>query len=220
MKVAVIIPAYNASISLGELLARTRAVHDANDTIVVDDGSRDRTAEIAQEAGVTLLSHPANRGKGAALSKGFGYALAHGYEAVVTMDADLQHKPEDIPRFLQAYEQTHADIIIGSRLHAMKGMPLHRRLSNTMTTWLVRARTAAPIEDSQSGFRFIHARALRLVQTESPGFEAETEFIIRAALRQCTFGAITIDTIYAGEKSTMTHWHTIKRFISVLLTDY
>jgi glycosyltransferase involved in cell wall biosynthesis len=220
MNYAVLIPAYNASPTLKELLDRTCLIHSPKDIVVIDDGSIDRTAEIAQQLGVNVISHPVNKGKGAALATGFAYALAHGYDAVITMDSDLQHRPEDILRFIRAHQETRADIIIGSRLHAMKGMPYHRRLSNVMTTGFVKARTGAPIEDSQSGFRLIDAHALRLVRTESPGFEAETEFIIRAALKQCTFGSIPIDTIYAGEKSTMTHLHTIRQFIKVLLTDY
>ncbi len=219
MNIAVVIPAYNASSSLDALLHRSSLVHPREHTIVVNDGSRDATAETAARAGAVVLSHDVNRGKGAALRTGCAYALEHGYDGVVTMDADLQHKPEDIPRFLAAFSETNADIIIGSRLHSLKGMPVHRRLSNLITTFLVCARTAASIEDSQSGFRFIHARALRAVRTTSNGFEAETEFIIRAAAVGCTFGALPIDTIYAGEKSSMTHWHTTKKFISVLMAD-
>ena len=219
MNTAVIIPAYNAASSLDEVLRRTGLVHPREHTIVVDDGSRDATAERARAAGVIVVSHDANKGKGAALQTGFDYALAHAYDAVITMDADLQHKPEDIPRFLRAEDTRHADIIIGSRLHSLAGMPYHRRLSNLLTTFLVRARTTAPIEDSQSGFRFIRTRVLRAVRTSSAGFEAETEFIIRAAAQRFTFDSLPIDTIYAGEKSTMTHWHTTKRFISVLMAD-
>jgi glycosyltransferase involved in cell wall biosynthesis len=219
MNCAVLIPAYNASSSLDELLRRTRLIHSPEHTIVIDDGSRDGTGDRAHRAGVMVLTHGANRGKGAALQTGFDHALARGYDAVITMDADLQHKPEDIPRFLHAYETDRADVIIGSRLHALKGMPYHRRVSNLLTTFLVSARTAATIDDSQSGFRLIHARVLRAVRLLSPGFEAETEFIIKAAARQFTFRSVPIETIYADEKSSMTHWHTTKRFISVLMAD-
>jgi glycosyltransferase involved in cell wall biosynthesis len=219
MKTAVIIPAYNAASSLDEVLRRTGLVHSREHTIVVDDGSCDATRERALAAGVVVLSHDVNTGKGAALQTGFDHALGQAYDAVITMDADLQHKPEDIPRFLCAYDAQNADIIIGSRLHSLTGMPYHRRLSNLLTTFFVCARTAAPIEDSQSGFRFIHSRVLSAVRASSSGFEAETEFIIRAAAQRFTFGSLPIDTIYAGEQSTMTHWHTTKRFISVLMAD-
>jgi glycosyltransferase involved in cell wall biosynthesis len=219
MNIAVIIPSYNASSSLGELLRRTRLIHPPGQTIVVDDGSRDGTGRIALGAGVSLVAHDTNKGKGAALQSGFDYALSRGYDAVITMDSDLQHKPEDIPRFIHAFTEHGADIIIGSRLHSLEGMPYHRRLSNLLTTFMVSARTATSIEDSQSGYRFIHSRVLRSVRTASLGFEAETEFIISAAAKGFTFASLPIETIYAGEKSTMTHWHTTINFISVLLSD-
>jgi glycosyltransferase involved in cell wall biosynthesis len=219
MNIAVIIPAYNASASIDELLRRARIIHPPAHTLVIDDGSRDGTGERAQALGACVLTHAVNMGKGAALRTGCEHAVRAGYDAVITLDSDLQHKPEDIPRFILAHETTAADIIIGSRLHSLSGMPYHRRLSNLMTTFMVGARTAASIEDSQSGYRFIHARVLRSVRTVSAGFEAETEFIIKAAAKGFTFASLPIDTIYAGEKSTMTHWHTTKRFISVLLSD-
>ncbi len=219
MNSAVIIPAYNASSSIVEVLRRTSLVHPLEHTIVVDDGSLDGTGALVRASGAVLISHGANRGKGAALQSGFDRALECGYDAVITMDSDLQHKPEDIPRFLLAFGTSHADIIIGSRLHSLTGMPYHRRVSNLMTTFLVGARTSASIEDSQSGFRFIDTRVLKRVRALSSGFEAETEFIIRASALGFTFASLPIETIYAGEKSTMTHWHTTKRFISVLLAD-
>ena len=219
MNIVVVIPAYNASSSIDELLRRTSLVHPPEQTLVVDDGSRDGTGAKALSAGVRLCTHAVNRGKGAALQTGFDYALTLGCDAVVTMDADLQHTPEDIPRFIRLHETSRAEIIIGSRLHSMHGMPYHRRISNVLTTFLVCARTAASIDDSQSGFRFIAAEVLRTVRITSPGFEAETEFIIKAAARQYTFASLPIATIYAGEKSAMTHWHTTKKFISVLLAD-
>jgi glycosyltransferase involved in cell wall biosynthesis len=220
MNSAVIIPAYQAADALPELLERTLRVLPKDSIIVVNDGSNDGTTSIAEQFGVTVLSHEMNRGKGAALQTGFDHVLKTGFEAVVTMDADLQHRPEDIPRFIALHEVMHQDVIIGSRLHNTAGMPFHRFLSNTMTTGLVRARTGVQITDSQSGFRFILRRVLEHVRLTSIGFEAETEFLIKAAARRFTFGSIPIDTIYAGEKSSMTHVRTTVNFIKVLLRQY
>lgn len=219
MKCAVIIPAFNVSSTIDEVLRRTAIVHPPEQTIVVDDGSADTTGAQSRRTPAVVIVHDVNRGKGAALQSGFDFAMLHGYDAVITMDSDLQHKPEDIPRFITAFNTHHADIIIGSRLHSLKGMPYHRRLSNLVTTFLVGARTTASIDDSQSGFRFIHERVLNKIRTVSCGFEAETEYIIKAAVQGFTFASIPIETIYAGEKSTMTHWHTTKKFISVLMAD-
>ncbi len=220
MKCAVLIPAYNASHTLGELLSRTVPVISTDNIIVIDDGSTDSTSQIAAMYHVHLLRHSANRGKGAALQTGFDYCLERQYDAVITMDADLQHRPEDIPRFIERHRLLHRDIIIGSRLHQLKGMPVHRILSNTITTFLVRARTGVHVADSQSGFRFISAAVLKSARLDSAGYEAETELLIKAALKGFTVDAIPIDTIYAGEKSHMKHFETTVHFIRTLFRHY
>ena len=220
MNVAVIIPAYNAANSLPKLLQRTLRFVPNKNIIVVNDGSRDATISIAEQFGVRVISHETNRGKGAALQTGFNTVLNENIDAVITMDADLQHQPEEIPNFITLHGITQKDIIIGSRLHNKKGMPLHRLFSNVATTFLVKLRTGASITDSQSGFRFITRIVLEKVQVESFGFEAETEFLIKAAACGFTFGSIPIDTIYAGEKSNMTHLQTTINFIKVLLKQY
>jgi glycosyltransferase involved in cell wall biosynthesis len=220
MKCAVLIPAYNASLTLGELLSRTVSVIAADSIIVIDDGSTDATAQIAEHHRVHLVRHPSNRGKGTALQTGFDRCLDGTFDAVITMDADLQHRPEDIPRFIERHRLLRRDIIIGSRLHRLKGMPIHRILSNTITTFLVRARTGAHVADSQSGFRFISAAVLKSVRLDSTGYEAETEFLIKAAQKGFTVDSIPIDTIYAGEKSHMKHIETTIHFIRTLFRQY
>lgn len=220
MRYAVIIPAYNASESLGELLTRTVQFLPSDSIIVIDDGSVDETAKIAATHHVQLLQHQQNKGKGAALQTGFHNCLKDNYDAVITMDADLQHRPEDIPRFIERFEKLNPDIIIGSRLHNLKGMPFLRILSNTITTLLVQTRTGASISDSQSGFRLISRRVLEKIQVGSSGFEAETEFLIKAAQFKFSFDAIPIATIYSGEKSHMTYFQTTINFIKTLFKRY
>ncbi|MFA5832728.1 MAG: glycosyltransferase family 2 protein [Bacteroidota bacterium] len=220
MNVAVIIPAYNAANSLPKLLQRTIRFVPSKNIIVVNDGSRDATKNVAEQFNVTMISHEMNRGKGSALQTGFNIALNENIDAVITMDADLQHQPEEIPNFITLHSITQKDIIIGSRLHNKKGMPLHRMFSNLVTTFMVKLRTGASISDSQSGYRFITRRVLEKVQLESAGFEAETEFLIKAAACGFSFGSIPIETIYAGEKSNMTHLQTTINFIKVLFKQY
>ena len=222
MNIIVLIPAYNAARTLPELLERSRqaGVVAPSDILVINDGSSDTTRAIAKHNGVGLIDHLENKGKGAALQTGFDYALSKGYDAVITMDADLQHKPEDLPRFIQLASLQQYDVIIGSRLHNKKGMPLHRILSNTLTTFFVKMRTGVNITDSQSGFRFIKRQVLKEVRLLSNGFEAETEFLIKAAAFGFSFGSLPIDTIYAGEKSHMTHIQTTINFIKVLFKQY
>ncbi len=220
MNVAVVIPAYNAADSLPALLKGTLSFIPKENIIVVNDGSRDSTKHVAEKFEVTVISHEKNRGKGAALQTGFDVILQNSFDAVVTMDADLQHQPEDIPKFIILHNITHDDVIIGSRLQNKKGMPFHRILSNTITTALVNMRTGANISDSQSGFRFITRSVIKKVKLQSTGFEAETEFLIKAAACGFSFGSLPIETIYAGEKSNMTHFQTTINFIKVLFKQY
>jgi glycosyltransferase involved in cell wall biosynthesis len=220
LNVAVLIPAYNAAEYLPELFGRTAAILPKENIFLVDDGSHDETKGISERFGVNVISHRSNFGKGAALQTGFDAILKKKIEAIVTMDADLQHQPEDIPRFMEMFDRTKCDVIIGNRLHNKKGMPVHRMLSNTITTGLVRIRTGAAIEDSQSGFRFITRSVLERIKLQATGFEAETEFLIKASSFGASFGSIPIETIYAGEKSNMTHLQTTINFIKILLKRY
>ncbi len=218
--IAALIPAFNASGTIGAVISRVAAYLPVDSILVVDDGSSDKTAFEAVSLGARVMKHTANRGKGAALRTGLEFALQASFDAVITLDADLQHPPEYIPQFIDLYSKGNVDLIIGSRLHDVKGMPFHRFLSNTITTFLVSARTARKIADSQSGYRLIDRRVLESVRLESSGFEAETEFLIKAALHGFRFGSIPIRTVYEGEKSHMTHFSTTVNFIKVLFQDY
>ena len=219
--IAVLIPAYNAASSLLALINATRVHMEPGTIIVVDDGSTDTTSQVAREARATVLSHPTNRGKGAALRTGFRYFLdATSCDSVITMDADLQHDPADGPAFVAAWKSGSADIILGSRRRLGSGMPLHRILSNTITSALVSARTGIMISDSQTGYRLIGRNVLTSVEFESDGYEAETEYLIKAARRGFRIASVPISTIYAGAPSHMTHWKTTMQFLHVLLREY
>jgi len=208
--IAVLIPAYNAEKSLGEILI-----------VVVDDGSVDKTHEVAASAEAVVLHHDKNRGKGAALQTGFDYLNKQsGIEFIVTMDADLQHQPEDAPKFFLAQQKTTADIIIGWRERIGTRMPVHRRLSNTITSALVEIRTGRTIKDSQCGFRLIRRSVIEQIHLETAGYEAETEFLIKAARRGFTIDFVPVQTIYGAEKSYMTHWATTMNFIKVIFRNY
>jgi glycosyltransferase involved in cell wall biosynthesis len=220
MNLLVVIPAYNTSSTIGELLSRTVMQVPRDAIVVVDDGSNDSTAEIASRFHVRIERHAENRGKGSALKTGFNLCKTLPCDAVITMDADLQHAPESIPRFIRQFTLRHRDIIIGSRLHNMSGMPLHRRASNILTTFLVRARTGVDVCDSQSGFRLIARRVLEEIALDTDGYEAETEFLIKAAMKGFSIDSIPIDTIYAGEQSHMTHVRTTVNFIKTLFRQY
>jgi len=218
---SVIIPAYNAGHFLEELVNRIRRSVGNIQVIVIDDGSIDRTAEIAHSIGAILLRHDKNCGKGSALQTGFNFIKnSTDIEFILTLDADLQHRPEDIQNFFNTQRQTGADIVIGWRNRIGTKMPLHRIMSNTLTSALVSLKTGQKIKDSQCGFRMIRKRVLENIQLESRGYEAETEFLIKAARLKFRIEFVPIETVYGNEKSYITHWATTMNFIKVLLRKY
>jgi glycosyltransferase involved in cell wall biosynthesis len=218
---SVLIPAYNAGTFLEELVGRIRRSIGEVQIVVVDDGSTDNTAEIAHLVRVTVLRHDKNCGKGAALQTGFDFLKKQAdVEFILTLDADLQHQPEDIQKFFSAQQQTDADIVIGWRKRTGTKMPAHRILSNTITSALVSLKTGMKIKDSQCGFRLIRKRVLGNIQLESRGYEAETELLIKAARLEYKIEFVPVHTMYGREKSYMTHWATTMKFIKVLLRKY
>jgi hypothetical protein len=136
------------------------------------------------------------------------------------MDADLQHEPVEIPNFIAERSRTNADFVIGVRSRLGSGMPVHRMLSNTITSVLVSVKTGVKVRDSQSGYRLICRNVLSSIVIESDGFEAETEMLIKSARLGFRFAFVPIATIYAGAGSHMTHWHTTKQFLRVLFREY
>ena len=219
--IGVLIPAYNAEATLPALLTQVGKIVPTRDIVVVDDGSSDATSEIASRLGAEVARHRVNCGKGRALQTGFDYVLQNvPWDAVVTMDADLQHRPEDLPSFMNMYRYLSPDIVIGYRSRWGTSMPIARRVSNTITSALVSARTGITVKDSQCGYRLIARHVLEEVKIESPGYEAETEFLIKAVNKGFHMRFIQIQAVYGSERSYMTHWITTKRFLSVLLKEY
>ena len=219
--IRVLIPAFNAAMTLPALLQKVKETAGINGIIVIDDGSTDGTSEAAARGGASVRRHERNMGKGAALRTGFLAVLEdRNVSAVITMDADQQHDAIDLPKFLMKRSLTGASIVVGVRQRFGSGMPVMRILSNTLTSLMVSARTGVPIADSQCGYRLIGREVLESIQIEADGYEAETEMLIRAAGKGFSIAGVPVRTRYQGENSHMTHWLTTKRFVQVLLKDY
>jgi len=199
MKICVLIPGYNESRTIGQVVSNTLKV--VNDVIVVDDGSKDNTAQLAKDAGATVLKHEVNKGKGAALKTGFDYAVENGYDAAITMDSDGQHDPEDIPRFLNTLDSFKSGIIIGSRMNDITTMPAVRKCTNKLTSYVNSTIAHQRIDDSQSGFRLITTDVLRTIRLETDRFETESEILIKASKAGFKIISVPIKTIYGDEKS-------------------
>jgi glycosyltransferase involved in cell wall biosynthesis len=174
---AAIVPAYRARATIEDLVRRTLAI--VPDVVVVDDGSDDGTADAARAAGAEILVHPENRGKGAALATGFHHWLARGVDALVTIDADLQHMPEEIPKLFAA-ELPAADLVLGVRDHLFHDMSLLRRTGNRLSARLISHAAGVELTDVQTGFRLYRRRLLETVRWRETGYEAESAVLVRA----------------------------------------
>ncbi len=213
----VIIPSYNSGQFLRELLERLGKVHPLADSLIVDDGSTDDTEVQSLKYQVNIVKHSENRGKGLALVSGFQFAFQNGYKAVITMDADLQHPPEYIPKLIKAAEGGRYDMVIGSRRLQLRKMPFLRRLTNYLTSVIVTTLTKTYIPDSQSGFRYISLEVIKNIQLTEPGYQLETEIIIKAARSGYKIGHIPIPAIYNDAPSSIKKFRDTIRFIRLTL---
>jgi glycosyltransferase involved in cell wall biosynthesis len=186
-----LIPAWNEASRLQPVVETTRRHLPV---LVVDDGSQDDTAAVAEEAGATVVSHVRNEGKGVALMTGFDWALGRGYDGVLTLDADGQHDPNDIPRFLSAHQTGRWDLIIGKR--SFDQMPFPRGYTNPFGSWLLSLALGERIPDNQSGFRLHDRRLLETLNLTTTGFELEVEVIVQAICQGMRIRWIEIRTIY------------------------
>jgi len=176
MRLAVAIPAYEAALSVGSVVARTLPV--VRDVLVVDDGSRDGTADAARETGAEVHVLPTNRGKGAALRVAFDILFSSGFTGVVTLDADGQHLPEEIPRLLAAADG--ADLVLGTRDHLFAEMSALRRCSNRLSSRAISWAAGQSMSDVQTGFRFYTRELIERTGFPEPRFEAESAVVVRA----------------------------------------
>lgn len=212
---AVLIPALNAERTLPRVVVDAR--RQLEPVVVIDDGSSDATGEVARAVGATVLRHDVNRGKGGALKTGFAWALEHGFDGVITLDADGQHLPGEIAKFLEAREETGADLIIGGRAHLFHGMLPRRRNANRFSAWCIAKASGAKITDSQSGFRFYSASLLRTLKLRANGFDMESEAIVRAGRRGLRIVTIPIDLGFIDGIAT-SHYKPLKDTLRIAWT--
>lgn len=178
MGICVIIPAFNAAATIRQVVAET--LLQGSPVLIVNDGSTDDTVAALNGLKVEIVGHPSNRGKGAALLTGFQWALHHGFDGVVTLDADGQHEPSAIPVLVEAAAADAADLVLGSRFAKFDEMAGLRKHWNRFGAWCMKKRTGFDISDSQSGFRYYSARLLRSVELSASGYEMEMEILLKA----------------------------------------
>ncbi len=192
----IVIPAYNEEKTAAGVVRG--ALPAADVVLVVDDGSSDRTGEIARAAGAVVVRHAMNRGLGGALGTGIAGALRLGADLIVTMDADGQHRPEDAQKIFERLAQGDVDFVIGSRLIGSEAaMPLHRRAANRFGNLLTWALFGAWVSDSQSGLRGLNRAAARQVDLKTNGMEVSSEFIKEMKDNAWRFAEVPIPAIYS-----------------------
>lgn len=210
-----IIPAYQEEARVGTVVAGARRY--CSHVIVVDDGSTDRTSEEARKAGAEVIRHSVNRGKGAALNTGFQTARERGMEFVITMDADGQHNPDEISRFVETYRRTGCPVIIGNRMDKAKGtMPWVRRWTNLFMSRLLSRRMGQWVPDTQNGFRLYRCDVLPRMPTDAQRFAAESEVLLDLAAAGVRIGTLPTSVIYGAEKSKIHPLRDTYRFFSML----
>jgi glycosyltransferase involved in cell wall biosynthesis len=215
MKICVLIPSYNEESEIAKLIHELQRF--SLDIVIVDDGSQDRTAAIAESCGAKVLRNIRNMGKGATLSRGFDYILNNGYDAVITMDGDGQHRPEDLPEFLAAAEPGDAGILIGNRMLDTKNMPFIRVVTNKFMSWLISRIANQKIHDTQCGYRLIKAEVLKKIKIETANFEAESEILIKASEAGFKIRSVPVETVYAQEKSQINPFIDTFRFLKFII---
>jgi len=219
-RTGVVIPAFNAGRHLAGVVRETSEFIPLSRIIVVDDGSTDATHETAVRSKAVVLRHPENRGKGVALHTGILAAFEMGLEFAITMDADGQHDPREIPLFLQKELDTGADIIVGNRMANRKNMPGDRVFANRATSWFVSARSRTRVPDSQNGYRLIKTSLYKSLRIKAARYAAESEVLIRAAKKGAKIDWVPVETIYGTEVSSVHPVIDTLRFLRMAVRSF
>jgi glycosyltransferase involved in cell wall biosynthesis len=194
------IAAYNEARYVGSVILQARQYVD--EVIVVDDGSTDNTARVAELAGASVIRHPENRGKGAAIQSILAAARKSNPDVLVLLDADAQHNPNEIPVLIKPISEGF-DLVIGSREAQNDKTPRHRRIGKRVISRSTRLASKADVFDTESGFRALSPKAINELELKENGFAIESEMIARAAARNLKITEVPISNIYTIDGSTL-----------------
>ncbi|MDD5292645.1 MAG: glycosyltransferase family 2 protein, partial [Candidatus Omnitrophica bacterium] len=217
MKGCVIIPTFNEAKIIRDLIAKIKVF--GLDVLVVDDGSKDSTADLARKAGAQVIVHARNMGKGASLRTGFNKVINDDYDFTITMDGDGQHRPEDIDNFIREFSATNSDIIVGNRMDCPQNMPLHRWITNRIMSMIISSICKTYIPDSQCGFRFIKKDVLKDMVFSTSNYEIESELLMQASKKNYRITSVPIKSVYEGQDSQINPIVDTVRFFRFILKD-
>jgi glycosyltransferase involved in cell wall biosynthesis len=217
--ICAIIPAYQNGRTVADVVRR--AMLAGLDLIVVDDGSTDGTGRaLAGIGGIEVLTHPMNRGKGAALRSGFRRAMERGHEWAITLDADGQHDPAEIPRLVEAIRGGPRAVIVGARGMRAGGAPLRSHAGLALSNALVRVLAGKRLPDSQSGFRAYPLREVAALGLRARGFELEVEVLLKAAWAGLDIRHVPVSVRYPGRRGERaSHFRPVRDTARILLSS-
>jgi glycosyltransferase involved in cell wall biosynthesis len=201
MNAVALIPAFNEARSIAEVVTGLHGIVSL--VVVVDDGSTDGTGDLARAAGAEVLTQTPNRGKGTAVRAGLAHVLGGPFTHVLLLDGDLQHRPSEARRLLEAAERTGADMVLGERQFSRERMPASRYYANWIGSRALSWFVGAPVHDTQCGFRVCRLDALRDLPLHATGYEIETEMLVKLRRRGARLTGVPITAVYALERSKL-----------------
>ena len=208
MQRAYLIPAYQASRSLKQVLTDLRALDPEGALLVVDDGSTDGTGDIARAAGIDVVTHDHNLGKGMALKSGFAWLAERGFETAVTVDADGQHRAEDAVR-LAKHEASPRAIVLGIRDMKGAGAPGPSQFSNRFSNWWVSLFAGQTLSDTQCGLRRYPLHSTLALGSDARGYGFECDMLVRAARRGIPIVEVPVQVYYPPKAERVSHFHVV-----------
>lgn len=211
--VAAIIPAYFEEKHVADVVERT--LKQVDNVLVVDDGSTDATTENARAAGAVVIKHERNSGKGESIKTGLRYWMERGFQHVIILDADGQHLPEEIARFIAA-APAGADLLIGTRMNDVRQMPLVRKIVNRYMSRRISRVCKQDVPDTQCGFRMLTARVIPHVLDGAERFDYETEVLFIVSRNGGRIDSVPISTVYADEVSSIHPVRDTIRFLKLM----
>ena len=210
-KIIVAMPAYNEEKYIGSLVLKARQY--ADEVLVIDDGSTDHTAQVAQLAGATVIQHSENKGKGAAIQSILVEAKRKTPDILVLLDADSQHNPDEIPYLIEPIREG-SDLVIGSRKEQADKTPRYRRIGQKILLYSTRILSRENLADSESGFKALSRKAISEIQLKENGFAVEAEMAASAMDRHLKITQVPISNIYTKDGSTL---NPVRHGLGVLL---
>ncbi len=217
--ICVIIPTYNNASTLPRIIDETLGY--CNHLLVVNDGSTDNTVELLRSMSykTEIISYSENKGKGYALKRAFSFIMARGYHYAITLDADGQHYPSEIPRFLEALKKHPGAVILGSRLLKQENMPGKNTFANRFSNFWFTLQTFRRLPDTQTGFRLYPLYRMNKMRLYTTRYETELEILVRLAWKRVPIVPLPIKVVYAPAGERVTHFRKGRDFLRISLLN-